>query len=73
MLDEARRFLSLPKQHRAAKPERPPVPTGSPDGAGGSVTAIDGAPLLYGNAERGFENPDFVAWGRGPLTKVREG
>jgi 3'(2'), 5'-bisphosphate nucleotidase len=40
--------------------------------AGGAVTAIDGGPLLYGNAERGFENPDFVAWGRGPLGKARE-
>jgi 3'(2'), 5'-bisphosphate nucleotidase len=39
--------------------------------AGGTVTAIDGTPLLYGNAERGFENPDFVAWGRGPLARVR--
>jgi hypothetical protein len=33
VLDEARRFLSLPEQHRAAKPERPPVPTGSPEAA----------------------------------------
>jgi hypothetical protein len=33
VLDEARRFLSLPQQHRAAKPERPPVPTGSPEAA----------------------------------------
>lgn len=41
--------------------------------AGGTVTAIGGAPLLYGNADRGFENPDFVAWGRGPLAKAREG
>jgi 3'(2'), 5'-bisphosphate nucleotidase len=41
--------------------------------AGGAVTAIDGAPLLYGNAERRFENPDFVAWGRGPMARVREG
>ena len=40
--------------------------------AGGTVTTIDGAPLLYGHAERGFENPDFVAWGRGPLARVRE-
>ena len=37
--------------------------------AGGSVTRLDGAPLLYGNAERRFENPDFVAWGRGPLPR----
>jgi 3'(2'), 5'-bisphosphate nucleotidase len=40
--------------------------------AGGAVTMLDGAPLLYGNADRGFENPDFVAWGRGPLARRRE-
>ncbi len=40
--------------------------------AGGTVTTLDGAPLRYGNAERGFVNPDFVAWGRGPLARVRE-
>ncbi len=40
--------------------------------AGGAVTNIDGAPLLYGNADRAFENPDFVAWGRGPMPKARE-
>ncbi|HJZ43174.1 MAG TPA: 3'(2'),5'-bisphosphate nucleotidase CysQ [Hyphomicrobiaceae bacterium] len=37
--------------------------------AGGSVTRLDGTPLFYGNAERRFENPDFVAWGRGPLPR----
>jgi 3'(2'), 5'-bisphosphate nucleotidase len=40
--------------------------------AGGTVTNIDGAPLVYGNAERGFESPAFVAWGRGPLPRSRE-
>jgi 3'(2'), 5'-bisphosphate nucleotidase len=40
--------------------------------AGGAVTAIDGTPLLYGNAARGFENPDFVAWAREPLRKTRK-
>jgi 3'(2'), 5'-bisphosphate nucleotidase len=40
--------------------------------AGGAVTRLDGAPLTYGNAERGFINPDFVAWGRGPLPRQRE-
>jgi 3'(2'), 5'-bisphosphate nucleotidase len=40
--------------------------------AGGTVTTLDGAPLTYGNAERAFVNPDFVAWGRGPLPRVRE-
>ena len=41
--------------------------------AGGTVTTLDGGALMYGNAERGFVNPDFVAWGRGPLARVREG
>jgi 3'(2'), 5'-bisphosphate nucleotidase len=41
--------------------------------AGGSVTRIDGQPLLYGNAERRFVNPDFVAWGRGPLPRQVKG
>lgn len=40
--------------------------------AGGVVTTLDGAPLLYGNVARRFVNPDFVAWGRKPLAKVRE-
>jgi 3'(2'), 5'-bisphosphate nucleotidase len=40
--------------------------------AGGTVTTLDGAPLLYGNAERGFVNPNFVAWGRAPLARRRE-
>jgi 3'(2'), 5'-bisphosphate nucleotidase len=40
--------------------------------AGGAVTNINGAPLLYGNSECGFKNPDFVAWGRGPLPKTRQ-
>jgi 3'(2'), 5'-bisphosphate nucleotidase len=41
--------------------------------AGGSVTRIDGKPLLYGNVERRFVNPDFVAWGRGPLSRQVKG
>jgi 3'(2'), 5'-bisphosphate nucleotidase len=32
--------------------------------AGGSVTTVDGAPLLYGKSAEGFANPHFVAWGR---------
>jgi 3'(2'),5'-bisphosphate nucleotidase len=33
--------------------------------AGGRVTLVDGTtPLLYGNADRGFANPSFVAWGK---------
>lgn len=36
-------------------------------GAGGTVTLLDGTPLLYGNAAAKFVNPNFVAWGRGPL------
>jgi len=39
--------------------------------AGGAVTTLDGEPLLYGHPERGFVNPNFVAWGRGPLPKRR--
>ncbi len=35
--------------------------------AGGSVTTLDGAPLLYGKSADNFRNPDYVAWGRGPL------
>lgn len=35
--------------------------------AGGSVTMLDGTPLLYGNSAERFRNPDYVAWGRGPL------
>jgi len=31
--------------------------------AGGSVTQLDGAPLLYGKTERGLDNPFFVARG----------
>jgi 3'(2'), 5'-bisphosphate nucleotidase len=35
--------------------------------AGGTVTALDGQPLLYGKPK--FRNPGFVAWGRTPLLK----
>jgi 3'(2'), 5'-bisphosphate nucleotidase len=31
--------------------------------AGGSVTALDGAPLIYGKVEEKFLNPFFVARG----------
>lgn len=31
--------------------------------AGGSVTELDGSPLLYGKTERGLDNPHFVARG----------
>lgn len=31
--------------------------------AGGSVTQLDGAPLLYGKIERGLDNPFFIARG----------
>jgi len=31
--------------------------------AGGSVTTLDGKPLLYGNAGADLRNPSFVAWG----------
>jgi 3'(2'), 5'-bisphosphate nucleotidase len=39
--------------------------------AGGTVTTLDGEPLLYGHAARGFENCAFIAWGKGPLAKRR--
>ncbi len=35
--------------------------------AGGCVTMLDGAPLLYGKSGEGFANPHFVAWGRNCL------
>jgi 3'(2'), 5'-bisphosphate nucleotidase len=31
--------------------------------AGGVVVTEDGGPLTYGNKERGFINPGFIAWG----------
>ncbi len=34
--------------------------------AGGSVTLLDGTPLLYGKTERGMDNPFFVARGAAP-------
>jgi 3'(2'), 5'-bisphosphate nucleotidase len=37
--------------------------------AGGTVTAFDGGPLLYGKP--GFRNTGFVAWGRTPLPAQR--
>jgi 3'(2'), 5'-bisphosphate nucleotidase len=40
-------------------------------GAGGTVTLLDGKPLLYGNAAAKFVNPNFVAWGRTPLTPTQ--
>ena len=39
--------------------------------AGGSVTTLDGSPLAYGNRDRQFVNPDFVAWARQPLPRTR--
>ena len=35
--------------------------------AGGCVTTLDGVPLVYGKRDQKFRNPDYVAWGRGPL------
>jgi 3'(2'), 5'-bisphosphate nucleotidase len=40
--------------------------------AGGSVTTLDGAALLYGKAEQGYLNPPFVAWGRGYIPPRQE-
>lgn len=37
--------------------------------AGGTVTTLDGDPLLYGKPR--FLNPNFVAWGRTPLPERR--
>jgi 3'(2'), 5'-bisphosphate nucleotidase len=38
--------------------------------AGGTVTTLDGDPLLYGKAKNKFINANFVAWGRQPLAPV---
>jgi 3'(2'), 5'-bisphosphate nucleotidase len=35
--------------------------------AGGSVTTLDGRPLVYGKRDTGYANPHFVAWAREPL------
>ncbi len=35
--------------------------------AGGTVTTLDGEPLIYGKADRDFLNPHFVAWGKAPI------
>lgn len=37
------------------------------EGAGGAVTLLDGTPVTYGHATRGYLNPFFIAWGRYPL------
>ncbi len=38
------------------------------EAAGGCVTTVDGGPLSYGHARRGYLNPHFIAWGcRTPL------
>ena len=36
--------------------------------AGGTVTQLDGTPLLYGKKDRGFDNPYFVARGAAPAS-----
>jgi 3'(2'), 5'-bisphosphate nucleotidase len=41
------------------------------EAAGGTVTMLDGGPLLYGGVAHGFVNPSFVAWAREPLAKLR--
>ena len=41
------------------------------EAAGGSVTTLDGGPLTYGNRDRKFVNPDFVASARQPLPRTR--
>ena len=39
------------------------------EAAGGRVMALDGevesGPLRYRKADRGFDNPHFIAWGAG--------
>jgi 3'(2'), 5'-bisphosphate nucleotidase len=35
--------------------------------AGGSVTTLDGRPLLYGKKDASYANPHFVAWAGAPL------
>jgi len=39
--------------------------------AGGTVTTLEGEPLLYGKANNKFINTNFVAWGQLPLAPVR--
>jgi 3'(2'), 5'-bisphosphate nucleotidase len=39
--------------------------------AGGTVTTLEGNPLLYGKASKKFINANFVAWGRRPLAAAR--
>ena len=34
------------------------------EAAGGSVTRLDGTPMIYGKADEGYRNPSFVARGR---------
>lgn len=41
--------------------------------AGGSVTTLDGGPLVYGKSEAGYANPHFIAWAREPLLPVADG
>lgn len=33
------------------------------EAAGARVTETDGAPLLYGKRDRGYDNPHFIVWG----------
>jgi 3'(2'), 5'-bisphosphate nucleotidase len=35
--------------------------------AGGAVVTLDGQPLTYGKCDRGFINPEFIAWGQRPV------
>jgi 3'(2'), 5'-bisphosphate nucleotidase len=37
------------------------------EAAGGVIGSLDGAPLLYGKAGRGFINPAFIARGGGVI------
>lgn len=38
--------------------------------AGGSVTLVDGLPLLYGKSAEGYANPGFIAWSKAPPSAI---
>lgn len=38
--------------------------------AGGGVVTLDGGPLDYGKTDQRFLNPEFIAWGRPPVSTL---
>ncbi|MDQ8697911.1 3'(2'),5'-bisphosphate nucleotidase CysQ [Hyphomicrobium sp. LHD-15] len=42
------------------------------EAAGGCVTTLAGHPLVYGNGEDSYYNPNFIAWGRTPIAPRRQ-